>query len=126
VANLGRLGLAGASKREVWDRWKTGEFIRDIARAPKKLLGSVHGVLKATGGIPPPQRSGSRWSLSLAEREEISRGLASGDSLLCGPIRFGSQRGTLPRPASAALPSVRGIYTERRRAFNVGAWGLSC
>jgi hypothetical protein len=70
--------LPGASKKEVWDRWKSGESISDIAQALKKPLGSLHGVLKATGGIAPPQRSRPRWSLSLAEREEISRGLLLG------------------------------------------------
>jgi hypothetical protein len=81
LANLGPPGLPEVFKKEVWDRWKFGESISDIARALKKPLDSVHGVLKSTGGIAPPQRSRPRWSLSLADWEEISRGLTSGDSL---------------------------------------------
>jgi len=67
-------------KKELWERWKAGESISDIARALKKPPGSIHGVLKATGGITPPQRRRPGWALTLAEREEISRGLAAGDS----------------------------------------------
>lgn len=33
------------------------------------------------GGIPPPRRRRSRWALTVAEREEISRGLAADSSL---------------------------------------------
>ena len=66
-------------KRELWDRWKVGESISDIARALEKPLGSIHGVLKATGGIAPSRRRRPKSALTLAEREEISRGLASGE-----------------------------------------------
>src|SRR5215207_8057951 len=81
MANPGRPGLSAVRKKELWDRWKAGESISDIARALKKPPGSIHGVLKATGGIAPPHRRRSRWPLTLAEREEISRGLAAGDPL---------------------------------------------
>ncbi len=64
MANLGRPGLSAVRKKQLWDRWKAGESISDIARALKKPPGSVHGVLKATGGIAPPQRRRPRWALS--------------------------------------------------------------
>ena len=60
MANLGRPGLSAARKKELWDRWKAGESISDIARALEKPPGSIHGVLKATGGIAPPQRRRDR------------------------------------------------------------------
>ena len=82
LANLGRAGLPEARKRELWDRWKAGESISDIARALKKPPpGSIHGVLKATGGIARSRRRRPRWALTMAEREDISRGLASGESM---------------------------------------------
>src|SRR5919112_503406 len=43
--------------------------------------GSIHGMLEDTGVISPPQRRRRRCALTLAEREEISRGLAAGDSM---------------------------------------------
>jgi len=48
MAGLGRPGLSAVRKKELWERWKAGESISDIARALEKPLGSVHGVLKAT------------------------------------------------------------------------------
>jgi len=97
VANLGRPGLPAARKKELWDRWKAGESISDIARALKKPPGSIHGILKATGGIAPPQRCRPKWMLSLAEREEISRGLASGDSMRAIAARLGRSASTVSR-----------------------------
>ena len=43
--------------------------------------GSVARILVQTGGIQPPQRTRSKRVLSLAEREEISRGVFAGQSL---------------------------------------------
>src|SRR5215204_5586569 len=90
VARLGRPGgLSAAGKKELWERWKTGESISDIARALHKPPGSIHGMLQATGGISPPQRRRRRCALTPPEREEISRGLASGESLRAIAARLG-------------------------------------
>jgi IS30 family transposase len=97
VANLGRPGLSAVRKKELWERWKAGESISDIARALEKPPGSIHGVLKATGGIAPPQRRRPRWALSLAEREEISRGLAAGESIRAIAARLGRSASTVSR-----------------------------
>jgi hypothetical protein len=52
VARLGRPGgLSAAGKKELWERWRAGESISDIARALQKPPGSIHGMLEATGGI---------------------------------------------------------------------------
>ena len=64
VARLGRPGLPEARKKELCERWKVGESIGDIARAFKKPPGSIHGMLKATGGIAPPERRRPRWALT--------------------------------------------------------------
>jgi IS30 family transposase len=71
-----RWGLSAAQKRELWERWKRGQSSNDIARAFAKLRGAIYKVLSSSGGIEPPTRRRSRLALSLAEREEISRGLA--------------------------------------------------
>jgi DNA-binding CsgD family transcriptional regulator len=97
VARLGRPGLSAVRKKELWDRWKAGESISDIARALKKPPGSIHGVLKATGGIAPPRRRRSRRKLTLIEREEISRGLASGESMRAIAARLGRSASTVSR-----------------------------
>jgi IS30 family transposase len=98
VARLGRPGgLSETRKKELWERWKAGESISDISRALKKLPGSIHGMLRATGGIAPPRRRRPCWALTLAEREEISRGLAAGDSMRAIAARLDRCASTVSR-----------------------------
>ncbi len=78
---MGRRGLSASQKKELWDRWKRGQSLSDIARAFAKQRGSIHCVLLSTGGIEPSTRCRSHLALSLSEREEISRGLAEGQSM---------------------------------------------
>jgi IS30 family transposase len=54
-------------------------------------------VLRATGGIAPPPRRRSIRSLSLSEREEISRGLAIGESMRFIALRLGRSASTICR-----------------------------
>jgi len=69
-----------AERRELWDRWRAGESVSDIARALDRARGTIHCTLRERGGVAPPERRRSRNALSLAEREEISRGIAAGHS----------------------------------------------
>jgi IS30 family transposase len=78
---MGRPGLSSLQKAELWQRWKSGQSLSDIGKALGKHAGSVHGVLSANGGILPATRCRSPRALSLAEREEISRGIAAGASM---------------------------------------------
>jgi len=77
----GRLGLSALDKREIWRRWKAGETLHEIGRAHGKSHTAIRAVLLPRGGIPPLARRRSRLALSFAEREDISRGMASGSSL---------------------------------------------
>lgn len=81
MAQRGRPGLSPEQKRELWRRWKAGESLSEIGRALGRQAGSIHGVVEANGGYVPTPRRRSARVLSLAEREEISRGLAEGLSL---------------------------------------------
>ncbi len=81
MTRKGRPGLSDAQKREVWQQWKRGWSLTEIAREVGKVPASIYGVLIANGGFVPPLRSRSARVLSLADREEISRGLARGQSL---------------------------------------------
>lgn len=76
-----RRGLSCQERVDLWRRWKSGQSISEIGRALGKPPGSVHGYLSKRGGIAPPSRERSERSLSLDEREDISRGLAAGLSL---------------------------------------------
>lgn len=81
MARIGRPGLTDEQKIELWERWKQGESLSDIGLAVGRLAGSVFGVLRTHGGIYTPPRRRSQRSLTLAEREEISRGIASHRSI---------------------------------------------
>lgn len=76
-----RFGLSAIEKRDVWRRWKAGQSLHEIGRAFDKPSSSIHAVLLPRGGIPPAARCRSRLALTLAEREDISRGIASGSSI---------------------------------------------
>ena len=98
MARLGRPGgLSEEGKKELWKRWRAGESISDIARALQKPPGSIHGMIEATGGFSPPQRRRRRCALTPAEREEISRGLATGESLRTIASRLGRCASTVCR-----------------------------
>lgn len=75
MARTGRPGLSHDQKAELWRRWKVGETLSDIGRALGKQGALVFGVIAAKGGFALAPRSRRPGSLSLIEREEISRGL---------------------------------------------------
>ena len=77
----GRLGLSAIDKREIWSRWKAGQTLHEIGRAYGKCHNTIRAVLLPRGGIPPVARRRSRLALTFAEREDISRGIASGSSI---------------------------------------------
>jgi IS30 family transposase len=76
-----RTPLSATQRAEVWRRWKAGESLHAIGRALGKEHVVVHLLLKRHGGIAPPVRRRSRTALTLQEREDISRGIASGSSI---------------------------------------------
>lgn len=76
-----RIYFTDAQKAEIWDRWQRGESMSSIGRGFDRESSSIYPLLSRTGGIRPPRRRRSRLALSLAEREEISRGLESRLSL---------------------------------------------
>lgn len=81
MARTGRPGLTPEKKTEVWVRWRRGESFSEIGRAVGRAPGSIYGVLQLNGGITPRERKRSCIALSLMEREEISRGIASNLSM---------------------------------------------
>ncbi len=65
----------------MWDRWKKGESMGSIARLFDRHHPSIERIIREHGGIRPPERRRSPCALTLAEREEISRGIATGCSI---------------------------------------------
>jgi len=76
-----RFGLSAIEKSDMWSRWKAGQSLHKIGRAFDKPHSSIRCLLLPRGGIPPAARRRSRLALTLAAREDISRGIASGSSI---------------------------------------------
>ena len=87
----------GATKRELWRRWKAGETLDAIGRALSVERPAVWYQLQVAGGVEPKHRCRSAAALSLDDREEISRGLAAGDSLNCIARRIRRYTSTISR-----------------------------
>ena len=76
-----RIYYTETDKALMWDRWQKGDSLQSIAQLFGRNQPSIAGILSRTGGIRPPKRIRSTTALSVAEREEISRGLVCGDSM---------------------------------------------
>ena len=73
--------LSVAQRADVWSRWKAGDSLHTIGRAVDRPHTSIHCLLAHHGGIVPAVRRRSLLVLTAVEREDISRGLASGSSI---------------------------------------------
>ena len=76
-----RWKLSVTQRAEMWDRWKAGQSLHAIGRALGKDHVVIRFLLARHGGIAPLARRRSGRALTLAERENISRGIASGRSM---------------------------------------------
>jgi IS30 family transposase len=76
-----RWKLSANQRIDMWGRWKAGQSLHEIGRALGKQHTVVHFLLAQHGGIAPAARRRSPITLTLAEREDISRGIASGSSI---------------------------------------------
>jgi IS30 family transposase len=76
-----RWKLSVTQRAEMWDRWKAGQSLNAIGRALGKDHVVIRFLLARHGGIAPLARRRSGRALTLAERENISRGIASGRSM---------------------------------------------
>jgi IS30 family transposase len=72
--------VTDAQREELWRRYKAGETVLGIAGALGQRPTNLYRVLQDAGGIAPARRSRSPRVLSLGEREEISRGIAAGNT----------------------------------------------
>ncbi|BFU96881.1 MAG: IS30 family transposase [Nitrospira sp.] len=118
MGQMGRPGLSAAQKADLWQRWKQGQSLSEIGRALGKHAGSIHGVVSSNGGYIPAVRRRSRWSLTLAEREEISRGMAKQLSIRQIAISLGRA----PSTVSREITRHGGLCAYRAAAADARAW----
>jgi DNA-binding CsgD family transcriptional regulator len=92
-----RIYCSAAQRSEIWDRWQAGEPMSAIGRRFYRESSSVFSVISPTGGIRPPDRRRSKRTLSLSEREEISRWLSMRRSLRSIALHLGRSASTISR-----------------------------
>ena len=114
-----RIKYTAAQKAEMWDRWQRGESLNAIGRVFDRHSSSIFGLLAPSGGIRPPTRQRSRLALTLAEREEISRGVAGNLSLRTIAARLGRSPSTISRELNRNGGCARYRATQADQA----AWG---
>ena len=92
-----RYGLSEAEKDQVWELRAQGLSERKIGHRLGLLPVSVSRYVASVGGIRPRRRRRAERCLCLAEREEISRGIAGGDSARAIARRLGRSHTTIAR-----------------------------
>ncbi len=113
-----RINFTAAQRTEIWDRWQRGESMHEIARALGRAHSSICYPLKLNGGVRPRPRTRSPRALSLAERECISRGLASGMSFRA----IAGELGRSPSTVSREVHRHGGCASYRAHLADKSAW----
>src|SRR5262245_14728561 len=115
---VGPLGFSVEQQNLLWAMWRRGDSIREMERTLGEALPRIRRFLRQWGGIPPVTRRRRASHLTLIEREEISRGIASG--LTARSIADG-----LGRPSSTVSREIArngGRHAYRALAADAGAF----
>jgi len=116
-----RIYYTEKQKSLMWDRWQKGETLGSIARLFDRHHSSIARIIGESGGIRPASRHRSSRCLSLAEREEISRGVKAGNSIR-------SIAAALKRPPSTVSREIKrngGQLQYRANQADKNAWDLA-
>jgi IS30 family transposase len=93
-----RIWFTAAQKAELWERWKSGSSAAAISRAlDRRNKTGVLRIVTLQGGIAPAPRRRALAALRLEEREEISRGIAAGQSIRQIALGLGRAPSTVSR-----------------------------
>jgi IS30 family transposase len=92
-----------------------------IGRVFERESSSVYSLISPTGGIRPAVRKRSRLALTLIDREEISRGIATHQSLRV----IAAQLGRSPSTISREVKRNGGIENYRAAQADQNAWDRS-
>jgi len=113
--------LTAEQQREIWDRLAKGERSHTIGPAVGCHEYTVRQLAARSGGIRPRERTRAKRSLSLEEREEISRGLAQRESMRSIAARLGRAPSTVCREVghNGGPSRYRALAADRR------AWALA-
>ena len=111
-----------SQKALMWERWKKGESLEQIASLFNRHHGTVRGILAVTGGIKPAERCRWEFALTLVEREEISRAVVAGRSIRS----VAAQLGRSPSTISREIKRNGGLGAYRASLAEQAAWDRGC
>jgi len=111
-------GYSEGLRAELWQRWSTGQSLTMIGEALGKRASSIFAVVARHGGIAPRTCSRSSRALSLAEREEISRGIVANLSIR----RIAEKLNRAPSTVSREINRHGGRQRYRATQADAGAW----
>lgn len=94
---MSRRSFTPEERAALWCFWKNGLPLTQIAQRLDRAAPVILGVLKRDGGFEPRTRRRASRCLQAIEREEISRGLASGLSIRQIGRRLGRAASTVAR-----------------------------
>lgn len=117
-----RIKYTTEQKNEIWDRWQRGESQSSIGRLFDRESSSIFSLLSPSGGIRPAPRKRSKLSLTLSEREEISRGIVRQLSLRA----IATQLKRSPSTISREIKRNGGYDHYRATKAEQSAWDRAC
>ena len=119
MEGIARPRFTARQRAELWERWKSGQCVADIARGlERRNKSGVYRVLAVNGGIAPAPRRRAALALRLEEREEISRGIAAGRSIRA----IAAELDRAPSTVSRELKRHGGRAAYRASEADTGAW----
>ena len=119
-----RIWFTPQQRAELWERWKNGQCVADIARAlERRNKSGVYRILAVNGGIAPEPRRRAAGALRLEEREEISRGIAAGRSIQRIALGLRRSPSTVPESGRSAGVMVAAAPTARARPIGTPGSG---
>lgn len=117
-----RIYYSASQRALMWEHWRKGETLHQIARLFDRYHSSVHRILAESGGIRPAERHRSKLALTLVEREEISRGIVEGRSTRA----IAAALGRAPSTISREIRRNDGPQGYRASQADQAAWVRGC
>ncbi len=113
-----RIVYTDNQKALMWERWQQGDSMHEIARMFDRSHSAIGRILTLNGGFRPREKKRSPLALNLAERETISRGLATQKSMRT----IAAQLGRSPSTVSREIRRNGGYASYRASAAEDAAW----
>src|SRR5467141_3336267 len=122
MTQVRRVKLSANQRTDMWSRWKAGQSLHEIGRAFGKDHVSIQFMLSQHGGIVPTPCRRSLRTLTLTEREDISRGIAS--DLSIREIAKGLQRAVSTVSREVSRHGGRSLYRANEADHQAWEWAL--